>query len=212
VEGKLMARIAATGYVHNMIDKAQTFEQFACSCARAFGPLIEMRDDSMDAPIPERIEPSDYDAKAMEKENAEHARLSAMTTDQQLAFGESLKVAEIDRHVKSRADMQADIDKCRTMLAEVGRWEPPTKDHVGLKKFMREQLEQSIGRDDAILDKWIAESRARPAMEYFEQALQSASRGIEYHTREHEKEVALATSRTDWLVQLRKSLTKSPSR
>lgn len=53
-----------TGYVHNMIDKNQNFNEFALSCSRAFGALIQMRDDPINADIPEEIK---YDLYHEEK-------------------------------------------------------------------------------------------------------------------------------------------------
>ena len=57
-----------TGYTLDLYDgKDITFEEFALRCARAFGALISMRDEPIDAPIPERFEPSDYHLKELEK-------------------------------------------------------------------------------------------------------------------------------------------------
>ena len=48
-----------TGYTAKIAD-GQTFEEFILSCARAFGALVEMRDEPADAPIPEEFKPSAY--------------------------------------------------------------------------------------------------------------------------------------------------------
>lgn len=50
-----------TGYTVGIADgKITTFEQYAMTCARAFGALVMMRDDPFDAPIPEEIKVADY--------------------------------------------------------------------------------------------------------------------------------------------------------
>lgn len=50
-----------TGYTHGVQDGTVTeFRDFALICARAFGATILMRDDPMDAPIPDEFQSSTY--------------------------------------------------------------------------------------------------------------------------------------------------------
>lgn len=61
-----------TGYTAAVCDgKITEFPAFALQCARAFGALITMRDDAMNAPIPEEIKPdtSYYDKNISEAEH-----------------------------------------------------------------------------------------------------------------------------------------------
>lgn len=70
----------ATGYTYELIDKPETtFEAFALRCSRAFGALIEMREESADAPIPTEIKPSTYHLDALRKAEAEARRFETMT-------------------------------------------------------------------------------------------------------------------------------------
>lgn len=48
-----------TGYTAAIKDGI-TFQEYALSCARAFGALISMREESSDAPIPDALEMSPY--------------------------------------------------------------------------------------------------------------------------------------------------------
>ena len=66
-------------YTYELVDKKLTFPQFAMRCARAFGALIEMRDDSMDAPIPDEFSPSDYHVKAKAKAEETLKRLRSIS-------------------------------------------------------------------------------------------------------------------------------------
>ncbi len=61
-----------TGYTAD-IAKGITFQQYAWSCARAFGALVMMRDEPSDAPIPEAFTPSDYHVKALAEARAKLA-------------------------------------------------------------------------------------------------------------------------------------------
>jgi len=84
-----------TGYTAKLMESGQTFQDFVMQCARAFGACVMMRDDPMDAPIPERFEPSDYNVKRLAEAKAELVKLQAMTNDEKIAFGESKKAESI---------------------------------------------------------------------------------------------------------------------
>ena len=50
-----------TGYTAILFDKPETsFRQYAYVCARAFGALVSMRDESLDVPLPVEIKPDSY--------------------------------------------------------------------------------------------------------------------------------------------------------
>jgi hypothetical protein len=56
-----------TGYTAKLYDGDQKFQDFAMECARAFGALIEMRDEPMNAKIPETFEPSEHHVNGLER-------------------------------------------------------------------------------------------------------------------------------------------------
>lgn len=57
-----------TGYTAPIYEGKQiTFPEFAMQCARAFGALIDMRDDPMDSPIPDAFVPDTYHARELVK-------------------------------------------------------------------------------------------------------------------------------------------------
>lgn len=57
-----------TGYTEAVQSGEVTeFRDFALRCARAMGALIMMRDDPMDAPIPDEFKPSDWNRKQLDK-------------------------------------------------------------------------------------------------------------------------------------------------
>ncbi|MBS3155164.1 hypothetical protein J4404_01555, partial [Candidatus Woesearchaeota archaeon] len=49
-----------TGYTYIIGEKDITFKEFALRCARGFGALVEMRDDSLEARIPNKFYPCSY--------------------------------------------------------------------------------------------------------------------------------------------------------
>jgi hypothetical protein len=201
-----MARISATGYVHTMLDKGQTFEEYAFSCARAFGALIMMRDDPMDATIPDEFKPSDYHDKAVATAKKELARLRAMTTAEMEAYGQKQKSERLDSLIASKREQDAEIAKCNAMLIDVYAWTPPTTDHEGLKRFMVEQIQKSIRYGSDYYDREMSAVSAKTPEEFHLEAIMSETRNVEYHTVERSKEIDRAAERTKWVKDLRESL------
>lgn len=192
-----------TGYTAD-IAKGIMFKQFAMNCARAFGALVLMRDDPADAPIPEKFEPSDYHVKALAEARAELARLESMGE----GMASVAAIKEWEANDSARRVRMAERDELRrkynAMLAEARAWNPPTPDHVGMRDFMVEQINESIKFDcssrydtpEILLDgnAWLAQKRA------------AAMRDVEYHSQENAKEIARAAERTEWVKALRFSL------
>jgi len=192
-----------TGYTLDLYDgKDLTFEEFALKCARAFGALISMRDEPIDAPIPERFEPSDYHFKELEKAKRrlkEVKRWDEEKAEQEAerAYRDALKKREefIEKNKLIRK-------RYEDMLSKVQKWKPPTIEHESLKQFMIQQLEESIEYDC-----FIPEMPQRlPGEEYKEQQIKKALNDIDYHEREYAEEVNRVYERNKWLLLLRESL------
>ena len=190
-----------TGYT---ADLPKTFPEFAMRCARAFGATIEMRYESMDTPIPEEFKPSDYHVKNLREAREGFARVSKWTFDEaeqqaETSYRKALKSWEAN--VK-RNDALA--NQYRAMIAEVRSWIPPTRDHVEMKKFMLQQLEESLKFDCGGYEK--PKRVSGPA--YKAEQMAHFTLDIEYHTEEGKKERERAAERTQWVRDLRESLAK----
>lgn len=194
-----------TGYTAKLMESGQTFQDFVMQCARAMGACVLMRDDPMDAPIPERFEPSDYNVKRLAEAKAELARLQAMTNDEKIAFGESKKAESVASSEKWLAKEIEQNKRLEEMEAAVNKWTPPTTDHTGLKDFMLQQIGVSKNSTDYI-EKSMAETRSKSPMDFYREAVASATRDIEYNAKGHREELDRANSRTEWVRQLRESI------
>jgi hypothetical protein len=98
------------------------------------------------------------------------------------------------------------------MLAKVATWVPPTPDHAGLKEFMVNQLAESIDFDcgstyneDAIEDALNADE-----FHFWNEAVETAKRHIEYHTKGLSEEVERINGRNQWRLDLIKSVGLPP--
>lgn len=193
-----------TGYTADIHDgKDITFRDFALGCARAFGALIEMRDEPPGAPLPEKFEPHTYHQEKRDEAAARLIDLAAMTDDECRTAAEREWLDAMADKRRRDADDRALAARYNAMLAEVLAWEPPTDEHVGMKTFMVEQLESSIRfdtgyeRPDPVRltpKQWRTAQRER------------AERDIAYHEEQHAKDVERARGRSQWLSALRDSL------
>ena len=192
-----------TGYTAPIADGI-TFEQYALSCARAFGACVSMRDDPNDAPIPERFEPSDYHQRKLEETHAELDRVSAMTREQIAAAADEAFSAELQRW-QDRRDRRSKLrGQYEAMLASVEAWKPPTTEHVGLQEFMAKQIRESIDWDCS--DKYDDAPERKSADGWIAVRASELRRDLNYHEAEHRKEVERASQRTEWVKALRASL------
>jgi hypothetical protein len=80
-----------TGYTAKLVESGQTFEEFVLTCARAFGALIELRDEPLDAPIPETLEPHSYYAEAVVEAKKRLTNLLDMPEEEREKLGLSFK-------------------------------------------------------------------------------------------------------------------------
>lgn len=194
-----------TGYTAKIQDGSITeFRDFAWQCARAFGALIEMRDDPMDAPIPEAFA-ADTKYYDLMIEDAERrlAELSAITPE--LADKEA--AAAHQDALKGWNERKAERDRYRlrylTMIEKVKAWQPPSADHLPMKQFMIEQLESSM-KFDCVGYENAPEPKTGTQWLQAEEA--SATRSASYGRSERAKELARVKDRNKWVSQLRESL------
>ena len=197
-----------TGYVHHMLDKGQTFAQFALTCSRAFGALILMRDESMDAPIPERFEPSDSHQKEAARAEGELEKFSAMSGGERREWAMRNIREQLEYWKECEKEAQDRAAKIRSMLADVRAWQSPSDNHDSLKRFMIEQLESSLPGDFYAeeIKKW---KNLDPSA-HAEAHLTRLREKIAYHHQEYAEEIERTEQRNRWLAQLRRSL-KGPS-
>jgi hypothetical protein len=194
-----------TGYTSKLVSEGQSFPEFAMRCARNFGALIMMRDEPLDAPIPEQFEPCDYCEKRLAEARATKARLLAMTMQEANEFGATKKSERITE-LKDWLDKDTQENtRLSEMERQVVAWQPPTKNHQGLKEFMLEQIETSMNDTDYITDE-LMKAEETLSIEFYLKALDDAERDISYYEAEMVNERERTNSRNEWLRQLRDSL------
>lgn len=190
-----------TGYTAAVVDgNVKDFPTFAMTCARAFGALIMMREDAMDAPIPEVQEPTTYHVKEREAAEQRLGRLLAMTPGAIAAQARADYAKSVKDKADSDARLEAEDRRCRKMAELVRAWTPPTPDHENMKTFMLDQLKISMH------DFRMPVPQKRSPEVWHAEQLASARKDIEYHTKEDAEERARVAGRTAWVKALRDSL------
>lgn len=195
-----------TGYTCD-IENDQSFEDYLLSCARAFGACMHQRDES--GSVKPKLRSADtYHEQALLEAAADLGAFKTMNREQKEQAGQELK----DEQEKWRQeDFNRKIllrNKYDAMAQKVQAWNPPTADHVNLKKFMLDQINESI-RFDCDTEyslKQLQATQSKTAMQFYEEHVQSLERDVKYHEEEHEK----ATKRNDeankWIMALYDSL------
>lgn len=195
-----------TGYTA-AIENGITFEQFALSCSRAFGALIEMRDEPLSAPIPEEFELPTYHKDALEGAQARLAELLAITPERAAEEAAREHEAKLESHRQAVEKKEQLEKKYRAMLDDVAAWVPPSEDHKELKEFMIRQLFESIKFDCDT--SYLKEPLLLPVAEWLERQIKACENDVAYHTDEQAKDVERTKTRNEWLRALRGSLKRS---
>lgn len=192
-----------TGYTCVITDEPETtFEQFALRCARAFGVLVHMRDHSLDTPIPDTIEPSDFYRVELDKAYAKMRELETMSQAEAEARAAADYAHQVQMKTEGEARWQRENDLYTAMLAKVNAWEPPTAEHAGLQKFMREQIEMSMhGRYDWPIHKMSGKT-------WLEHEKERAADAVRRDSEAWRNEQESAKKATAWLRALRSSVSR----
>ncbi|MEK5167155.1 hypothetical protein NYE69_33275 [Paenibacillus sp. FSL R5-0527] len=193
-----------TGYTSSIYNGEEvTVKDFVLKCSRAFGALVMMRDEPMDAEIPV-FEPSSYNLESLEKAKEQLKKLTSLSSEEveKLAEEEYRNgVEEYQKNLKKRRELRSRYER---LLAEVNAWNPPSSEHVGLKEFCVKQLEESIDWDCD--EKYLTPPVRLSGEEYRKSGIVKAHKEIAYYSNAHEEEVQRTNSRNLWVKQLKDSL------
>ncbi len=192
-----------TGYTEKLYDgHNQTFSEFVLRCARAFGALISMRDDSLEKTIPDEFVPYKwYQEQRVQAEERLNRARNWTSEEAELAAAQyhAQNVAGIK---KSNAVNYARWERYHSMLTEVKRWTPPSPEYVELKEFMIKQLDDSMKYDCYTMEIPVCMS----GESYRQREIMQAEKDIAYHIKENDLEVNRAQEKTNWVRVLKRNL------
>jgi len=198
-----------TGYTAPVADgEIVEFNEFAWNCARAFGALYFLRDADEGKDGQRRIPKTlptvcDWNQKRLQESVAALAAFEKMSPKRLVAAYEKHVRDAKETGKKYAAEVREKKLRYNTMLKKVRAWESPSSDHEEFKKFMIQQLEESIQFDcgHTYKPEW-----AKSIVIFVAQRIASLNRDIEYHTKEHAAEVERTAGRNAWITKLAESL------
>ncbi len=200
-----------TGYTHPVADgRVRDLRAFVMDCARAFGACVTLRDQAGGGDkIPDEFKPSAYYAESAAKDRARMAEVEAMSAADADDAARAEHAAAIESRRASIERYEIEDARMKAMLAEVDRWTPPTPEHRELKKFMQQQLRDSLHGD--MRPYMGAEPVRLSAAAWRESTLIRLRDSIRRDDEEQAKENARSAGRTSWVKALRDSFATVPS-
>ncbi len=194
-----------TGYTHCVqTGEVVTLKELALRCARGMEALVTMRDDAVDTPIPERLEPATkyYDDRIPEAQ-AILDTVPTMTPEECDGHAKQEYEEDLAEHLKSATGNYKEKRRYEAMIDLVEAWAPHPA-IVCLQDFMLEQLRSSLDFD---CGHDLPPPIRLPGEMWQTETLEKASRDLVHHTTKRDEEIVRTNERNEWLRHLRASLT-----
>lgn len=197
-----------TGYTNKILEGA-SFEEFAVEAMRAFGATITMRDEPSGTEIPTQFKPSVYHAKQALKDTRQLREINKMSVEDAEKEAYKEYKASLKSGKKYLNEKITNFKKYQRVLEKAVDFEAPTKDHEDYANFMVEQITGSIDFDCGSIDdtiKSITTARPTTGEEWLEKRKTSLNKSIEYHYKEHAKEISRTNERSKWVQQAKEAI------
>ncbi|WP_203249765.1 hypothetical protein [Cysteiniphilum marinum] len=194
-----------TGYTEVLERQDLGLKDFVLRCARACGVSISLRGKPLDDGMPEKIEMDSFYPDSLATNRLALENLERMTL-------EEAKLLAQKEYEQQEQDYLEDLERrtilksrCNKLLEQTEQWEPPTKKHVDLKKYVIEQLQTTLKYDCELRERKHKKLTAR-------QYLLKEKKEVKEYIKHLEKRYARSKKRNEkdnqWLSDLRASLEK----
>ena len=184
-----------------------SFKEYGMLCARAFGACVTMRDEPLSSDIPE-FKPNRYNASKIKELEEEISELLSMTEEEKKVAFESHKSELIKMFEEKIAEKLEMEQRYKKMLSKAEKFVPPSPDHVEYKKFIINQLKDSIGWDcdTSFYCNEIKNLNSLSAQEWFDEELKDKKESLNFHQQEMQEEYSRVESRNNWVSKLKEAL------
>lgn len=195
----------ATGYTYGVVDGTVTsVREFALGCSRAFGALIQFRDDNSNREILNIPLDHYHEEELLAAQQALDA-YNALSKDEQRAiiFADHARQCKDRQAFRERVILENQrIDEMLFALS-FGLRARPGEDLVGLWKFMTQQLEDSRNDLNAkcyqLLDTVLSE---QDILDNLDARLNDLENSVKYHARKWRETKKDNEKANNWLRQL----------
>lgn len=186
------------------------FADFALRCARGMGVCIMQRDEPLDVPPVEKVEPHPCYRESLDQAYEQARKLETMTSAAATRRAKEEHREAVASNKRFREIHENERRVFGRMLAEVEAWKPPSPEHEGLKRFMRDQLTLSMPSPGS--KPYQCDETLVSGQEWLTRARKKAAEDVEYHAKKYREAVKQADEATAWIVALRTSLSVSNAR
>ncbi|KYC52815.1 MAG: hypothetical protein AMQ22_00606 [Candidatus Methanofastidiosum methylothiophilum] len=193
-----------TGYTEAIKDGI-TFRQFALRCARGCFANILMHDENLDSEIHE-YKVSNYHLDKIKRLEDKLYELEKLTPSEQEKISMKDYKEKFNELEELRRDKVLLEHAYRKMLAAVNKWKPPTDEHYVLKKFMIEQIKESIEHDCFDPFEVFGEPKFLYGEDWYYKKRKEILDSISNHKNEYSKEVEDVKRMNEWNKKLFESL------
>lgn len=195
-----------TGYTAGIEDGSITSaKDYIILCARNFGACLDMRDEPLNAPIPDQFEISSYYTRSLEEAQSALKIWNDIKPEEAHMRYEA-EIESENGYAERRIDEQMEQYKAyRKILKGVRDWNPPTPEHEGLKKFAIDQINMCANSDISYWQDKIDKGH-KPFDAWWDDKIKSTEEEIKRYKKEVDEEKKRNESRNNWIKQLRESL------
>jgi hypothetical protein len=198
-----------TGYTAAVVEGKADFRQFALNCMRAFGAMIEFRDDPISEVTTEIPKPTYHDEQLIGA-IAEFNLFTGLSEEEKLAWATQHINSQQGRASRYAAKEKEENARLKAVAEQVSAWNPPTDDHREYKNFMLQQIKISMN-DETYSEKSIATADALQAEDVIKQHIAALADSVSYHTKGAKEDAKRWAERTAWIKAIVDSLTPAPS-
>ncbi len=189
-----------TGYTYKIVE-GMDFKEWVLYTAQAFS--MSSRDGMRDSIEIMKLDPYYEENVADTKSRLD--KLRAMSPEQQIEYAQ----AQIDESINSTKEEIAITTKERELLQamrdKVEAWSPPSTDHEGLKRYMLQQIDESMRYDSC--EDLKAELRSRKSAKvHFEMLLSMAECTYKNAIKRLYEQMEAVAKHNEWVKLLVESL------
>ncbi len=197
----------------SLILEGADFQKYALACARNFGAFISMRDEPMDAPLPDSFPISNYSQERLERALKEKEKYDSYTNEDWIGEFKEYKKEQFTYAEKTILKKLKTREKYENMLQKVRKYVPPTSDHVNYANFLESQIVESIESDCSMdyYEDLVLELKFQHWHEYKEEMIEGNLGDIKRAKKYLEEDEDRGEDRSDWIRQLKESVAKVES-
>lgn len=186
-----------------------SFEEFALACASEFiDPYLREEDRFPYEGLPKFAEVDQFHYDQLEKYKKAFKEAEEMTLEDAERLSEEDFASKVGRYSKSAREDKDRVANYEALVEKVLAWEPPTIEHVLLKRTMRTKLKEMVDYESAaeVNEFFLKDLKKLSAEEYKETTLVMAELNLKHSIEKLKTEEAAVKNINKWIKKLYESL------